>query len=87
MSRFRYIAFAYGMVINQAFNGAGDTRTPTVLNFIGFWIIQIPLAYYLAISLEMGRKGVFVAIAIAQSLLAIMCIIAFRTGKWKLTKI
>ena len=87
MSRFRYIAFAYGMVINQAFSGAGDTRTPTVLNFIGFWIIQIPLAYYLAISLEMGRKGVFVAIAIAQSLLAIMCIIAFRTGKWKLTKI
>ncbi len=84
---FGYIAFAYGMVINQAFNGAGDTRTPTILNFIGFWIIQIPLAYYLAITLEMGPKGAFIAIAIAQTLLAAMCIIEFRKGKWKLTKI
>ncbi|PCH92554.1 MAG: MATE family efflux transporter [Bacteroidetes bacterium] len=84
---FGYMAFAYGMVINQAFNGAGDTRTPTILNFIGFWIVQIPLAYYLAITIELGPKGVFMAIAIAQTLLAVMCIFVFRQGKWKSTKI
>jgi Na+-driven multidrug efflux pump len=79
--------YAYGMVISQSFNGAGDTITPTVLNFFGFWMIQIPGAYALAVLLEMGPKGVFMAIPGAESLMAIACIIIFRKGKWKQMKV
>ena len=82
-----YMAFAYGMVIGQAFNGAGDTKTPTKVNFLTFWLIQIPLAYLLALHLEYGPLGVFVAIAVSQSLLALINIIIFRQGKWKSTGI
>ncbi|MBL4657260.1 MAG: MATE family efflux transporter [Flavobacteriales bacterium] len=84
---FGYMAFAYGMVIGQAFNGAGDTRTPSVVNFVAFWLVQIPLAYSLAITLDYGPAGVFVAIAISQSLLAVINIMIFRRGKWKETAI
>jgi putative MATE family efflux protein len=82
-----YIFYAYGMVISQAFNGAGDTRTPTLINFFGFWLFQIPLAYVLAIVLEIGSPGVYAAISIAESAIAIAGILIFRRGKWKLQTI
>jgi Na+-driven multidrug efflux pump len=82
-----YIFYAYGMVIPQAFNGAGDTMTPTLINFFGFWCFQIPLAYWLAISLKFGPMGVFIAIPIAETAIAIAGIILFKRGKWKNVKI
>ncbi len=75
--------YAYGMVFTQAFNGSGDTWTPTWLNLLVFWIWEIPLAYALAVSLGMGPHGVFLAITIAFSTLAIACWLLFRRGKWK----
>lgn len=82
-----YIFYGYGMVIAQSFNGAGDTRTPTVLNLFAFWFLQIPLAYLLAIELNFGPVGVFAAIPIAESALTIAGIMIFRKGKWKTVKI
>jgi putative MATE family efflux protein len=82
-----YIFYAYGMVVIQSFNGAGDTKTPTILNIFGFWMFQIPLAYTLAIILELGPKGVFWAISIAESLIAVAAILLFRRGKWKTVKV
>lgn len=82
-----YIFYAYGMVVSQSFNGAGDTTTPTVLNFFGFWMFQIPLAYLLAVSLGFGPTGVYAAISIAESAIAIAGILIFRRGKWKSVKI
>jgi putative MATE family efflux protein len=84
---FGYVFFAYGMVIGQAFNGAGDTKTPTVMNFFCFWLFEVPLAYVLAVHLEFGPKGIFAAIAIASSLWAVVSIIIFRRGNWKTVKI
>ena len=84
---FGYIFYAFGMTIGQSFNGAGDTRTPTILNFIGFWLIQIPLAYLLAITFDYGPHGVFYAVALAESFLAVISILVFRRGKWKTTTI
>ena len=78
-----YLFFAYGMVISQSFNGAGDTRTPTIINFVAYWIIQIPLAYFLAVYLEMGPVGVFITICVTLTILALMAIYLFRQGKWK----
>lgn len=82
-----YIFYAYGMVVGQSFNGAGDTRTPTIISFFGFWVLQIPMAYALANWLGIGTAGVFSAIPIAESLMAVASIIIFRRGKWKSTKI
>lgn len=82
-----YIFYGYGMVIAQSFNGAGDTRTPTVLNLFAFWFFQIPLAYLLAVYWGFGPIGVFAAIPIAESALTIAGIIIFRKGKWKEVKI
>lgn len=82
-----YVFYGYGMVIAQSFNGAGDTRTPTLLNFFGFWCFQIPLAYALAITFEFGPTGVYAAISIAESAIAIAGILIFRQGKWKGVKI
>jgi putative MATE family efflux protein len=82
-----YVFYAYGMVISQSFNGAGDTRTPTIINFVGFWLFQIPLAYMLAIVFHWGASGAFSAISIAESAIAIAGIIIFRQGKWKTVKI
>ena len=79
-----YGFFAVGMIVVQAFNGAGDTITPTKINFLCYWIIQIPLAFLLAENLELGPIGVFLAITIAESLLAVVGIYVFRLGKWKL---
>ena len=82
-----YIFFAYGMIITQAFNGAGDTKTPTVINLFVFWMLQIPLAYFMATYLKMGPTGVYIAIGISESLLAVVSIIIFKRGKWKLVKV
>lgn len=84
---FGYVFFAYGMVMIQAFNGAGDTKTPTFINIVVFWVFQIPFAYWLAVTLEWGPSGVFWAIAIAHSLLAVIGVIVFRRGKWKEVKV
>lgn len=76
--------YGLGMVLETAFNGAGDTWTPTYLNLLVFWVIEIPLAYLLAYKFEMGPDGVFWAITIAFSLLAVASAVLFRRGKWKL---
>ncbi len=80
---FGYVFFAYGMVISQAFNGAGDTKTPLIVNFFVFWVIQIPLAYWLSVTLDWQAEGVFFTIAFCHSLQAIISILLFRRGKWK----
>src|SRR6267378_1287856 len=77
------IGYAYGMVMLQAFNGAGDTVTPTIVNFFGFWLLEIPLAYFLAITLGMQSKGVFWAIVIAEGFIAAVSIVLFKRGRWK----
>ena len=82
-----YIFYAFGMVIVQAFNGAGDTYTPTVINLFCYWLFQIPLAYALAIYLNFGGSGAFMAIPIAESVLTIVAIIFFRRGRWKKKKV
>ena len=82
-----YIFYAYGMVMVQSFNGAGDTNTPTVINLCCYWLFQIPLAYSLAIPFGFGAKGVFVAITISESLLAVVSVLVFRRGKWKTRKV
>ncbi len=78
-----YVFYAYGMVVTQAFNGAGDTKTPTVINFVSFWVYQLPLAYLTAIILDWGPIGVLIAITTAEVLIAILGIWWFRKGKWK----
>lgn len=77
------IAYAYGMVMLQAFNGAGDTITPTVVNFFGFWLLEIPLAYFLAIPGHLHSNGVFVAIVAAEAFIAGVSVILFKRGRWK----
>ena len=81
------LGYAYFMVMMQAFNGAGDTVTPTIVNFFGFWLFEIPLAYWLAIPLHMKSNGVFFSIAIAESAMAAASAILFKQGKWKKMKI
>lgn len=75
--------YAVGMVVVQALNGAGDTATPVVLNLICFWLIQIPLAYWLAVATPLGPNGAFLAIVVSESLLTILAVIVFRRGTWK----
>ncbi len=82
-----YIFYGIGMVLINAFNGAGDTWTPTWVNLFGFWLFQIPLAYFLAKGLDMGPTGVFIAIPISETAITIAGIILFRKGKWKKVKI
>lgn len=76
--------YAVGMVMIQSMNGAGDTATPAAMNFICFWLIQIPLAFVLATRTELGPNGAFVAIVVSESLLTILSVIFFRRGTWKL---
>jgi Na+-driven multidrug efflux pump len=78
-----FLFYAWGMVITQSFNGAGDTWTPTIINLFVFWLWELPLAYVLAIVLGFGPRGVFLAITIAFSTLAVVSAIVFRRGKWK----
>jgi Na+-driven multidrug efflux pump len=77
------IAYAYGMVMLQAFNGAGDTLTPTIVNFFGFWLLEIPLAYALAIPLHTRSKGVFLSIVVAEAAIAAASVVLFKRGRWK----
>jgi putative MATE family efflux protein len=78
-----FLFYAYGMVLTQSFNGAGDTWTPTIINLFVFWLWELPLAYVLAIVLSIGPRGVFLAIMIAFSTLAIVSALIFRRGRWK----
>jgi len=82
-----YVFYAYGMVVIQSFNGAGDTKTPTYINFVCFWLFQLPFAYILAVTLEIGPLGVFLAIVLAEAMIAIVGIALFRKGKWKNVKV
>jgi putative MATE family efflux protein len=78
-----FLFYAYGMVLTQSFNGAGDTTTPTIINLFVFWLWEIPLAYVLAIHFGLGPRGVFLAITIAFSTLAVVSALVFRRGRWK----
>jgi len=82
-----FLFYAYGMVLTQSFNGAGDTFTPTVLNLVVFWLWEIPLAYVLAIHFGLGPRGVFWSVTIAFSTLAVASAILFRRGRWKTRKV
>jgi Na+-driven multidrug efflux pump len=75
------------MVIVSAFNGAGDTYTPTLINVFCYWMFQLPLAWWLAFKVNFGPNGVFLAIAVAESAVAAIAILAFRTGRWKTQKV
>lgn len=77
------IGYAYGMVMLQAFNGAGDTVTPTYVYLFGFWLLEIPLAYWLAIPAHLRSNGVFVAIVIAETAIAAASAVLFKRGRWK----
>jgi Na+-driven multidrug efflux pump len=78
-----FLFYAYGMVLTQSFNGAGDTWTPTIINLFVFWLWELPLGYTLAIVVGLGPRGVFLAIMIAFSTLAFVSALLFRRGKWK----
>ena len=82
-----YVFYAWGMVLVQAFNGAGDTWTPTLINLFCFWVFEIPLAYVLALRTGLGARGVFLAITAAESLLAVIGLFVFRGGRWKTKKV
>ena len=77
------IGYAYGMVMLQAFNGAGDTITPTIVNFFGFWLLEIPLAWFLAIPMRMQAKGAYFSIVVAEAAIAAVSIVLFKRGDWK----
>lgn len=79
-----FLFYAYGMVLTQSFNGAGDTWTPTLINLVVFWLLQIPLAYLLAMHTGLGVLGVFTSLAASYSILAVISVLAFRRGAWKL---
>jgi Na+-driven multidrug efflux pump len=78
-----FLFYAYGMVLGQSFNGAGDTWTPTIINLFVFWLWEIPLGYVLSVKLGFGPEGVFTAITIAFSTLAVVSALVFRRGRWK----
>ena len=78
-----FLFYAYGMVLGQSFNGAGDTWTPTIINLFVFWLWEIPLAYVLSVKAGLGPRGVFVSMTIAFSTLAIVSAVVFRRGRWK----
>ena len=82
-----YLFYAFGMVLVQSFNGAGDTKTPTIMNLFIFWMFQIPLAYTLAIILDVGSTGVYYSIVAAESAFSIVGYFLFKRGKWKTIKV
>jgi len=84
---YSYVFWAFGLVTVQAFNGAGDTTTPAVINFFVFWMVQLPLAWTLSAPVGLGPSGVFTAIAVSQSLLAVVGVAVFKRGRWKTRRI
>ncbi len=82
-----YTFYGIGMVMTQALNGAGDTRTPTIINLVCFWFFQVPLGYFLAKTLDWKATGAFVAIPIAEILVALLALYFFKKGKWKTIKV
>ena len=84
---FGFVLYALGMVLTQSFNGAGDTWTPTWINFVCSWLWEIPLAYVLSIVLDLGPFGAFLAITVGFSTLALVSAVLFRRGKWKLRSV
>jgi putative MATE family efflux protein len=82
-----YIFYGIAMVMTQALNGAGDTKTPTVINFVCFWLFQIPLAYFLAKGMDLKSTGAFLSIPIAETLIALIAWYYFKKGKWKKIKV
>jgi putative MATE family efflux protein len=82
-----YTSYAWGMIVVQGFNGAGDTTTPTLINLVAFWLLQLPLAYFLAIRFSFGPRGAFFAIPIADVIFTLMALLLFRKGTWKRQKI
>lgn len=84
---FGFPLYAYGMVLSQSFNGAGDTWTPTWINVFIFWLLEIPLAYALAFHFGLGPRGVFIAVTIAFSALALVSATVFRRGAWKVARV
>jgi putative MATE family efflux protein len=82
-----YIFYGIAMVMTQALNGAGDTRTPTIINFVCFWLFQVPLAYYLSKHAGLKSTGAFIAIPAAETLIAVVAFYYFRKGKWKEVKV
>jgi len=82
-----FVSYAWGMVLMQAFNGAGDTLTPTLINVLAFWVCQIPVAYWLAIRLNWGPRGAFTAVPIADVVFTLVALAFFRRGTWKQQKI
>jgi putative MATE family efflux protein len=82
-----FVFYACGMVLTQSFNGAGDTWTPTVINLFIFWLWEIPLAWWLAVRAGLGPRGVFIALTIAYSSLAVVSAVLFKQGRWKTKKV
>ena len=82
-----FLFYGYGMVLTQAFNGAGDTRTPTLIYLVCLWLLEIPLAWVLAYPLGFGPTGVFVAVSFAFSVLAVVSGFLFRLGWWKMKRV
>ena len=84
---FGFPFYAFGMVLSTAFNGAGDTRTPTLINLVVFWILQIPLAWLLSHHTDLGASGVYLTLAICFSIFAAAGAVLFRRGRWKSTHV
>jgi len=82
-----FLFYAYGMVLTQSFNGAGDTWTPTLINLACFWLWEIPLAYLLARRAGLGPQGVALAVTVAFSTIAVVSALMFRRGRWKVRRV
>jgi Na+-driven multidrug efflux pump len=79
--------YALGMVLEQSFNGAGDTRTPSWMNFVVFWVLQLPAAWWFSQKTDLGYRGVFIAVPVAYSALALISAVFFRRGAWKTRRV